>query len=74
MYVQSDKNLFKNELSVQFKMISTRVLKKFIPLMVPLGKEKETLQVQGNSVRQKIISTSNNLLCGHLIVNKTALL
>ena len=28
---QSDKSLFKNELSVQFKMISTRVLKKFIP-------------------------------------------
>ena len=30
-------------------------------------------QVRENSVRQKIISTSNNPLCGHLIVNKTAL-
>ena len=29
-------------------------------------------QVRENSVRQKIISTSNNPLCGHLIVNKTA--
>ena len=31
-------------------------------------------QVRENSVRQKIISTSNNPLCGHLIVNKTALM
>ena len=30
-------------------------------------------QVRENSVRQKIISTSNNSLCGHLIVNKIAL-
>ena len=51
---QSDKSLFKNELSVQFKMISTRVLKKFMPLMGPLGKEKNTL-----SSPRKLSSTKN---------------